>query len=361
MSTAQRPPAGIQRGRGAVGNPAGRFEVRTLDPFDDGWGSGEPLQDAPVTEVREEFARTILSKNTSPDIPFDVSLNAYRGCEHGCIYCFARPTHSYLDLSPGLDFETKLFAKPNAAELLRSALRKRRYKPTPIALGTNTDPYQPIERRYALTRKILEVLEEFRHPATIVTKSALVLRDIDLLQSMARAGRVHVYLSVTTLDRSLARTMEPRAGTPERRMEALAELGRAGIPCGVLAAPMIPALNDHELENILTAARDNGVGQAAYILLRLPHEVAPLFEEWLHAHYPAKAAHVLSLMRQMRGGQLYRAEWGRRMRGTGPFAELLRRRFETTCRRLKLNRERPKLDCDAFRVPAQRGDQTQLF
>jgi DNA repair photolyase len=349
------------RGRGAIGNPAGRFEVRTLDPFDDGWGSAEQIQDAPVTEVREEFARTILSKNSSPDIPFDVSLNAYRGCEHGCIYCFARPTHAYLDLSPGLDFETKLFAKPNAAELLRSALRKPGYKPTPIALGTNTDPYQPIERRYELTRKILEVLQEFRHPATIVTKSALVLRDIDLLQSMARAGRVHVYLSVTTLDRELARTMEPRAGTPERRLQTLAELARAGIPCGVLAAPMIPALNDHELESILEAARDNGVGQAAYILLRLPHEVAPLFQEWLQAHYPDKASHVLSLMRQMRGGQLYRAEWGRRMRGTGPFAELLRRRFETSCRRLGLNRQRPKLDIESFRVPAQRGDQTQLF
>ena len=344
-----------------MGNPAGRFEVRTVDPFDDGWGTGERLDDGPVTQVSDEFARTILSKNTSPDIPFDVSLNPYRGCEHGCIYCFARPTHSFLDLSPGLDFETKLVAKPNAPDLLRAALRKPGYKPTPIALGTNTDPYQPIERRYELTRKILEVLEEFRHPATIVTKSALVLRDIELLASMARAGRVHVYLSVTTLDRSLARTMEPRAATPERRLEALGELTNAGIPCGVLAAPMIPALNDHELERILTAARERGVEQAGYILLRLPHEVAPLFTEWLQTHYPDKARHVLSIVRQMRGGELYRAEWGRRMRGTGPFADLLRRRFETTCRRLGLNRERPQLDVEAFRVPVQSGDQTRLF
>ncbi len=344
-----------------MGNPAGRFAVRSVDPFDDGWTTGEEIADGPATHVTEEFARTILSKNTSPDIPFDVSLNPYRGCEHGCIYCFARPTHSFLDLSPGLDFESKLFAKSNAPELLRAALRKPGYRPQAIALGTNTDPYQPIERRYELTRRILEVLEEFRHPATIVTKSVLVLRDLDLLTKMASAGRVHVYLSVTTLDRSLARTMEPRASTPQRRLDALAALTGAGVPCGVLAAPMIPALNDHELERILQAAGDRGVTQAGYILLRLPHEVAPLFEEWLHAHYPDKARHVLSIMRQMRGGELYRAEWGRRMRGTGPFADLLRLRFETACRRLRLNRERPFLDIDAFRVPLQRGDQTRLF
>ena len=344
-----------------MGNPAGRFEVRSVDPFDDGWDTGERSEDEHVTQVTEEFARSILSRNSSPDIPFDVSLNPYRGCEHGCIYSYARPTHSFLGLSPGLDFESKLFAKSNAAELLRAALRKPGYKPRPIALGTNTDPYQPIERRYEITRKVLEVLDEFRHPATIVTKSALVLRDLDLLARMAVARRVHVYLSVTTLDRSLARTMEPRASTPERRLDVLGALTEAGVPCGVLAAPMIPALNDHELERILAAARDRGVEQAGYILLRLPHEVAPLFEEWLHAHYPNKARHVLSVLRQMRGGELYRAEWGRRMRGTGPFAELLRRRFETACRRLGLNRERPLLDVDSFRVPPQRGDQTRLF
>ena len=354
-------PAAPRRGRGAVGNPAGRFEVRTVDPFDDGWSRTREEPAKLVTEVREEFARTILSKNSSPDIPFDVSINPYRGCEHGCIYCFARPTHSFLDLSPGLDFESKLVAKPNGPELLRTALRKPGYEPRPIALGTNTDPYQPIERDYSLTRKILEVLQEFRHPATIVTKSAMVLRDLDLLQSMAAAGRIHVYLSVTTLDRSLAGTMEPRAATPEKRLDALAELTAAGVPCGVLAAPMIPALNDHELERILEAARDRGVTQAGYILLRLPHEVAPLFEEWLNTHYPAKAAHVLSVMRQMRGGALYRAEWGRRMRGSGPFADLLRTRFETACRRLGLNRERPTLDTAAFRVPPQPGDQRDLF
>ncbi len=362
MPTADRPASPTpKRGRGAVGNPAGRFEVRRVDPFDDGWDAGERSEDRLVTSVTEERARTILSKNSSPDIPFDVSLNPYRGCEHGCIYCYARPTHSFLGLSPGLDFESKLFAKTNAPELLRAALRKPGYEPRPIALGTNTDPYQPIERRYEITRKILEVLEEFQHPATIVTKSALVLRDLDLLERMANAGRVHVYLSVTTLDRSLARTMEPRASTPERRLEVLGALTGVGVPCGVLAAPMIPALNDHELERILAAARERGVEQAGYILLRLPHEVAPLFEEWLHAHYPDKAHHVLSVLRQMRGGELYRAGWGHRMRGTGPFAELLRRRFETACRRLGLSRDRPLLDVDAFSVPPQRGDQSRLF
>jgi len=277
------------------------------------------------------------------------------------VYCFARPTHSYLDLSPGLDFESKLFAKPNAPELLRAALRKPGYEPKPIALGTNTDPYQPIERRYELTRRILEVLDEFGHPATIVTKSVLVIRDLDLLEKMASAGRIHVYLSVTTLDRELARTMEPRASTPERRLDALGTLTAAGVPCGVLAAPVIPALNDHELERILEASKQRGVEQAGYILLRLPHEVAPLFEEWLRTHYPDKAGHVLSVMRQMRGGELYKAEWGRRMRGTGPFAELLRNRFETACRRLGLSRERPQLDVGSFRVPVQSGDQSRLF
>jgi len=335
--------------------------VRTLESFDDGWNDDDPSLEPLITDVREEFARTILSRNQSPDIPFDVSINPYRGCEHGCIYCFARPTHAYLDLSPGLDFETKLVAKPNGPDLLREALRKPGYEPLPIALGTNTDPYQPIERRYELTRTILEVLEEHRHPATIVTKSALILRDIDLLARMARAGRLHVYVSVTTLDRSLARTMEPRAAAPERRLDTLRELADAGIPCGVLAAPMIPALNDHELDRILEAARDAGVRQAGYILLRLPHEVAPLFEEWLRAHYPDRADHVLSVMRQMRGGELYRAEWGRRMRGTGPFADLLRQRFETACRRLGLTRDAPTLEVDAFRVPPRRGDQKPLF
>ncbi len=349
------------RGRGAVGNPAGRFEVRRVDPFDDGWGNDGIDPGGLRTEVSEERARSILTTNTSPDIPFEVSLNPYRGCEHGCIYCFARPTHAYLDLSPGLDFESKLFAKPNAPDLLREALRKPGYRPRPIALGTNTDPYQPIERRYEITRGILEVLEEYRHPATIVTKSVLILRDLDILEAMAAANRVHVYVSVTTLDRELARTMEPRASTPERRLDALAALNGAAVPCGVLVAPMIPALNDHELESILQLARERGVEQAGYILLRLPHEVAPLFEEWLETHYPDKARHVLSIVRQMRGGRLYRAEWGRRMRGTGPFAELLRKRFETACRRLGLNPDRPDLDVDSFRVPARSGDQSRLF
>ncbi len=344
-----------------MGNPAGRFEVRTVDPFDDGWAPAERPSDTLVTSVTEEFARSILTRNDSPDIPFDVSINPYRGCEHGCVYCFARPTHAYLDLCPGLDFESKLFAKANAPQLLRAAFRKPGYVPRPIALGTNTDPYQPIERRHEITRKILEVLDEFRHPATIVTKSALVLRDLDLLERMARGNRIHVYVSVTTLDRALARTMEPRAGAPAKRLDAIEALVQAGVPCGVLAAPMIPALNDHELERILESARDRGVDQAGYILLRLPHEVASIFEAWLETHYPDKARHVLSIMRQMRGGELYRAEWGRRMRGTGPFADLLRRRFETACRRLGLDRERPELDATSFFVPPRRGDQNRLF
>ena len=319
--------------------------------------AGSPLQ----TVVHEENARSILTRNQSPDIPFEVSINPYRGCEHGCIYCFARPTHAYLDLSPGLDFESKLFAKRNAPELLRRALRKPGYEPKPIVLGTNTDPYQPIENRYGITRGILEILDEFRHPASIVTKSSSILRDLDLLGRMAAANRVHVYVSVTTLDRKLAHTMEPRASAPRQRLEALRVLTEAGVPCGVLTAPVIPALNDHELESILEAAAEAGVREAGYILLRLPHEVAPLFEEWLLTHYPTRAKHVLSVMRQMRGGALYRAEWGKRMSGTGPFAELLRRRFETACRRLGLTRKRPDLDTGSFRIPAQRGDQPALF
>ena len=319
--------------------------------------AGSPLQ----TVVHEENGRSILTRNQSPDIPFEVSINPYRGCEHGCIYCFARPTHAYLDLSPGLDFESKLFAKRNAPELLRRALRKPGYEPKPIVLGTNTDPYQPIENRYGITRGILEVLDEFRHPASIVTKSSSILRDLDLLGRMAAANRVHVYVSVTTLDRKLAHTMEPRASAPRQRLEALRVLTEAGVPCGVLTAPVIPALNDHELESILEAAAEAGVREAGYILLRLPHEVAPLFEEWLLTHYPNRAKHVLSVMRQMRGGALYRAEWGKRMSGTGPFAELLRRRFETACRRLGLTRKRPDLDTGSFRIPAQRGDQPALF
>ena len=349
----------MKRGRGAVGNPAGRFEVLRREPLEAAQAeqAGSPLQ----TVVHEGNARSILTRNQSPDIPFEVSINPYRGCEHGCIYCFARPTHAYLDLSPGLDFESKLFAKRNAPELLRRALRKPGYEPKPIVLGTNTDPYQPIENRYGITRGILEILDEFRHPASIVTKSSSILRDLDLLGRMAAANRVHVYVSVTTLDRKLAHTMEPRASAPRQRLEALRVLTEAGVPCGVLTAPVIPALNDHELESILEAAAEAGVREAGYILLRLPHEVAPLFEEWLRAHYPNRAKHVLSVMRQMRGGALYRAEWGKRMSGTGPFAELLRRRFENACRRLGLTLERPDLDTGSFRIPAQRGDQPALF
>ena len=351
----------VRQGRGATANLPGRFETRPVEPFDDGWGGLDLPLEALTTTVREEASKSILTKNDSPDIPFDVSLNAYRGCEHGCVYCFARTSHAFLDMSPGLDFETKLVAKTNAAERLEQTLRKPRYEVRPIAIGTNTDSYQPIEKRYEITREVLKVLDRFRHPVTIVTKSAMILRDLDLLVSLAKDRLVHVYISVTTLDGELARRMEPRAAAPLRRIETLKRLHEAGVPVGVLAAPMIPTLNDHELEPIAEAAKEAGAYNLGYILLRLPHEVAPLFERWLETYYPTKAKHVLSVMRQLRGGKLYRAEWGKRMRGSGPFADLLRVRFERVTRELGLDRRRPPLNVEAFSPPAQRGDQVSLF
>jgi DNA repair photolyase len=334
----------LHHGRGATENLPGRFETRPVEPFDDGWGGLDLPIEALTTTVREEAAKSILTKNDSPDIPFDVSLNAYRGCEHGCVYCFARTSHAFLDMSPGLDFETKLVAKTNAAERLEQTLRKPRYEVRPIAIGTNTDSYQPIEKRYEVTRQVLQVLDRFRHPVTIVTKSAMILRDLDLLISLAKDRLVHVYIAA-----------------PLRRIETLKALHQAGVPVGVLAAPMIPALNDHELEPIAEAAKECGAYNLGYILLRLPHEVAPLFERWLETYYPTKAKHVLSVMRQLRGGKLYRSEWGERMRGSGPFADLLRVRFERVTRKLGLDRRRPPLNVEAFSPPAKRGDQLSLF
>lgn len=313
------------------------------------------------TVVTAERSRTILTRNQSPDVPFDVSINPYKGCEHGCVYCFARPTHAYLDLSPGLDFETKITSKPDGPGLLRAAFRKRGYRPEPIALGANTDAYQPVERELGITRRLLEVFAEFRHPLSIITKSRLVLRDLDLLADLARDDLVHVMVSVTTLDPELARRMEPRAATPARRLEAIRALSDAGIPVGVLCSPIIPALNDAELERILEAVHAAGARAAGYIAIRLPLELKELFEGWLDEHYPLRKTHVLSRIRDMRGGVLYTSEWGTRMRGSGPYAELLSRRFDVAAARLGLDRRLPPLRTDHFSVPPQPGDQLQLL
>ncbi|WP_119677358.1 PA0069 family radical SAM protein [Indioceanicola profundi] len=352
------------KGRGAVSNRTGRFEREVRQRTDDGWSRPEVLaEETPPlrTTLADDATRTIIARNDSPDIPFDRSINPYRGCEHGCVYCFARPTHAFLGLSPGLDFETRLFRKPDAAKLLAAELRRKGYEPRPIALGANTDPYQPVEREQRITREVLEVLRDFRHPVGIVTKSHLVTRDIDILAEMAADGLAMVSTSITTLDRDLARTMEPRAGTPQRRLDAIRALSSAGIPTAVLASPMAPGLNDHEMESILEAAAEAGATYASYILLRLPLEISGLFEEWLHAHAPNRAARVLKLIREMRDGQLYQAGFGTRMRGTGPYADLLSRRFKLACRRLGLNDRRWDLDCGKFRPPPAPGDQLGLF
>jgi DNA repair photolyase len=360
-------PARPRKGRGAVGNPTPRFDSESRAAIDDGWQppSGLAEEEPPplATIVAIDNARSIIARNDSPDIPFEQSINPYRGCEHGCVYCFARPTHAYLGLSPGLDFETRLFAKRAAPELLRQELLKPGYQCKVIALGANTDPYQPIEREHRITRRVLEVLQEFEHPVGVVTKSALVQRDIDILAPMAKQGLASVAVSITTLDRELARRLEPRAPTPSRRLDTIRALSEAGIPVSVLSSPMIPALNDHELDAILEAARAAGAIGAGYILLRLPLELTSLFEEWLETHVPGKAKHVMSLIRQARDGKTYRAEFGTRMKGTGPYAELLRRRFEAACKRLGLNERRRalQLDTSRFRRPPQKGDQLKLL
>ncbi|MFG1359701.1 PA0069 family radical SAM protein [Xanthobacter pseudotagetidis] len=349
-----------RRGRGAVSNAAGRFEPAARILFDDGW---ESLEDLPPlrTEVTEERARTVITRNQSPDIAFDRSINAYRGCEHGCVYCFARPTHAFHGLSAGLDFETRLFVKPDAPELLARELSHPSYQPRVIAMGTNTDPYQPIERRYQVTRRILEVLADFGHPAGIVTKSALVARDIDILAPMAARGLVKVAVSITTLDPHLARTMEPRAASPHVRLATIRRLADAGIPTAVLTAPLIPALNDMEIERILDAAKAAGASEAGYVTLRLPLEIADLFREWLVAHFPDKARHVLALVRQMNGGKDYDATFGKRQRGAGPYAWTIGRRFEIAARRLGLDGRGLKLTTAHFRRPAAKGEQLSLF
>lgn len=349
-----------RRGRGAGVNPSGRFEPVSRHAFDDGW---ETIEELPPfkTEVQVEKPRTIITRNESPDISFDRSINPYRGCEHGCVYCFARPTHAYMGLSPGLDFESKLFAKPDAAKLLERELAKEGYQPRTIAIGTNTDPYQPIEKKWRIMREILEVLEAYNHPVGIVTKSALVARDIDILSRMAGKGLAKVALSVTSLDRTLARTMEPRAATPPKRLEAIRQLAEAGIPASVMVAPIIPGLNDQEIERILDSARAAGAREAGYVILRLPLEVSPIFKDWLLRHYPDRYRHVLSLVRSMRGGKDYDAEWGKRMKGSGPYAWQIGRRFELAARKYGLNLERTKLRTDLFKAPTRAGEQLMLL
>jgi DNA repair photolyase len=346
----------VQRGRGATFNPVNRYRSDVREAVDDGWappqqdtaeGDPPPLK----TVVTIQPSRTIIARNDSPDVPFTQSINPYQGCEHGCVYCYARPTHAYLDLSPGLDFETRLFAKPDAAALLEKELAAPGYVCDSISMGTNTDPYQPIEREWKITRKILELLSACEHPVAIVTKSALVERDIDLLAPMAAKNLARVYISITTLDRELARKLEPRAAAPQRRLETVKALAQAGIPVGVMVAPIIPQLTDKHLEAILEAATANGARWAGWTMLRLPFEVKNLFRDWLAQHYPLRAAHVMSLVQQIRGGRDNDPNFGSRMRGTGLFAELIARRFELACKRLKLNPERTPLDTSRFRPP----------
>jgi DNA repair photolyase len=347
------PPA--RKGRGATINPAGRFEREEKAPFDDGWDTlATDFSDLPPlpTTLTRDASRSVISYNQSPDIGFDRAVNPYRGCEHGCVYCYARPTHAYLGYSPGLDFETKLLFKPDVAELLEKELRKPGYVARPMALGSNTDPYQPVERTMKLTRSVLTVLDRFSHPVSIVTKSAGVLRDLDILRDLARRKLVRVWVSVTTLDAALARRMEPRAATPARRLQAIELLAKADIPVGVLAAPMIPGLNDAELEKILEACARAGAKTAGYVLLRLPHELKQIFEDWLHQHFPDRARHVLELVRETRAGALNDAKYGQRMSGTGAYADLLARRCERAARQFGLQ-ERPELDCSAFAPPAE--------
>lgn len=349
-----------RRGRGAGMNPSGRFEALSRESFDDGWQSLEELPPF-KTEVQVEKPKSIISRNASPDIPFDRSVNPYRGCEHGCIYCFARPSHSYMGLSAGLDFEAKLFAKPDAAKLLERELSKPGYKPRTIAIGTNTDPYQPVEKQWRIMREILEVIAKANHPLAIVTKSALITRDIDLLAPMADKGLVKVALSVTTLDGKLARSMEPRAATPSKRLSAITQLTEAGIPTQVMVAPIIPGLTDHEIERILEAGREHGASEASYTMLRLPLEVAPLFRDWLLRSYPDRYRHVMSLIRSMRDGKDYDADYAKRMKGDGPYAWQIARRFELATKRLGLVRRGIQLRDDLFIPPAGNGVQLSLL
>jgi DNA repair photolyase len=350
----------LRRGRGARSNVSGRFESHSREAFDDGW---EGLADlAPFkTTIYEETARSIVSRNDSPDISFEQSINPYRGCEHGCIYCYARPGHAFLGHSPGLDFETQLYAKTNAAELLEQTFRKKGYVPKVIALGAVTDPYQPIERRYEISRQILEVMDRYNHPVGIVTKSAGVVRDIGVLSRLAKRNLVRVALSVTTLDRQVSRAIEPRASTPEKRLDAIRQLSDAGVPVAVMMAPIIPGLNDHEIETVLEAGRSAGAESTAYVLLRLPLELKDLFREWLATEFPDRARKVIKLLQEMHGGKDYTSDFGLRQRGTGPTAQLIARRFRLASQRLGLNARHLRMRTDLFRVPGLPGEQLGLF
>jgi DNA repair photolyase len=363
-------PEPLHRGRGALSNESSRFDSEKRIRTTDGWeteASPAPCEDddelPPLrTTLTRDATRTILARNTSPDVPFDRSINPYRGCEHGCIYCFARPTHAYLGHSLGLDFESRLYMKPEAAKLLDAELRKPGYKPKVIAMGTNTDPYQPIERRYQITRQVLEVLNRFNHPAGITTKSANVLRDIDILADMAKRNLVKVFISVTTLDRDLARTMEPRASTPELRLKAIAGLHEAGVPVGVSVAPIIPALTDMEIESIIERAAEAGADSANFTLLRLPLEIKDLFIEWLEAHAPLKTKHVMDLVQDIHGGRTYNAEFHERMQGSGAYADLIRQRVQAAAKRFMMEqRYRFNVDCSQFKVPRADSPQGDLF
>jgi DNA repair photolyase len=355
------PTKGPARGRGAVSNQTGRYESAQREDFDDGWTErdGQPVKLS--TTLTAEAARKIITRNASPDIGFDQSINPYRGCEHGCIYCYARPAHAYMGLSPGLDFESKLFFKPDAARLLEKELSKPGYKPDRIHIGGNTDPYQPVERTLKITRSVLEVLERFGHPVSVITKSALIARDADILGRMARRGLASAFISITTLDRALARDMEPRAATPARRLEAIRRLTDQGVPMGVGFAPVIAGLNDHELEAVLEAGAAAGATAAMYVALRLPLEIKDLFREWLEEARPDRAARVMSLVRQTRGGLDYDPRWGDRMRGSGPVADLIAARFKVAVKRLGLNRSDRQVDYNQFKVPQKPGDQLSLF
>jgi DNA repair photolyase len=348
-----------RRGRGAVSSPGPRYLADQRVAFDDGWHPDDPPLAPVPTTVTPERSRSILTRNESPDLPFDRTVNPYRGCEHGCVYCYARPAHAWMDLSPGLDFERRLFAKPDAARLLREAFDAPTYRPAVLALGANTDPWQPVEREHGITRRVLEVLAEYRHPVSIVTKSALIERDIDILGDMAADGLAEVHVSVTSLSRELSRRMEPRAAAPQRRLLTIERLRTAGIPTGVMFAPVIPAINEEELESVLEAAASAGAQRAGFVLLRLPLEVRPLFIEWLETHYPERRDRVLGHLRERRAGALNSSVFGERQRGIGLFAQLLQRRFELCCRRLGLMKELPALDCTRFRRPA--GGQLSLL
>jgi DNA repair photolyase len=350
------------KGRGALSNPHVRFESTSVEKTDDGWYQEEEVTTSVPETVLPDRAKSVIATNNSPDVGFEQSINPYRGCSHGCVYCFARPTHAYLGLSPGLDFETKLFYKDNAVELLRAELGKRNYQCKTIALGINTDGWQPLERRLKVTRSVLAVLAECRHPVTIVTKSALVVRDLDLLQDLARDRLVSVMVSITSLDSDIKRTLEPRTASPQARLKVIEQLSAAGVPVGVLVAPVIPALTDHEMEHILESAKTAGASSAGYTLLRLPHEVKDLFREWLAEHYPDRAKHVMSLINQSRGGKDYQAEFGTRMVGTGVFAQLLRTRFDVAKRKYGLDHDehRHELRTDLFRPPASNQAQMTL-